>query len=256
MKLVFAGNTDVGCVRSANQDCYCIDADGRFFIVADGMGGHAGGEEASRIAVDVVKSYLEAKWDQKLSPQDLLQGAISLANEAILKDQESNPVRRDMGTTIVIIVFIESQPWYCHIGDSRLYQLRGAKLEQISQDHTWIAKAIQSGTVDIEEARSHPWRHMLMQCLGREDIEKITAAKVDFQSGDRLLICSDGLTEELSNEHIANQLKTSRSCEQAAMALINEAKAKGGRDNITVVIIASDMLDHSTEVSDAIEAEA
>ncbi len=250
MKLVFAGNTDVGCVRSANQDSYWIDTEGRFFVVADGMGGHAGGEEASRIAVDVVKNYLETKWDQELSPQDLMQAAISLANESILKDQEANPVRREMGTTIVILLFKDNQPWYCHIGDSRLYRLRGAKLEQISSDHTWIAKAIQSGTVDIEEARSHPWRHMLMQCLGREDIEEITAANVDFQPGDRLLICTDGLTEELSDERIANQLKNIRPCEEAGTALINMAKAKGGRDNITVVIITNDLQNTSDETKE------
>lgn len=242
MKLVFAGSTDVGCVRSSNQDSYHVDAEGRFFVVADGMGGHAGGEEASRIAVDVIKNYLEAKWDEQLSPQQLLQDAISLANDGILKDQESNPVRRDMGTTVVILIFKDEQPWYCHIGDSRLYRLRGAKLEQISEDHTWIAKAIKAGTVDVEEARSHPWRHMLIQCLGREDIEKITADRVDFQPGDRLLICSDGLTEELSNERIASQLKTIRVSEQATGALINAAKAKGGKDNITVVVISNELL--------------
>ncbi|AFY73779.1 serine/threonine protein phosphatase [Synechococcus sp. PCC 7502] len=241
MKLVFAGNTDVGCVRSANQDSFWIDPEGRFFVVADGMGGHAGGEEASRIAVDVIKTYLETKWDEDLAPQELLQSAINLANDAILKDQDSHPVRRDMGTTVVVLVFRDNEPWYCHIGDSRLYRLRGAKLEQISADHTWIAKAIETGTVDAEEARSHPWRHMLIQCLGREDIDRIKAAKVDFQPGDRFLICSDGLTEELSNERIANQLKTIRSCEQATTALINAAKTKGGRDNITVVIVANDL---------------
>jgi protein phosphatase len=245
MKLVFAGNTDVGCVRSANQDSYFIDLEGRFCVVADGMGGHAGGEEASRIAVDVIKSYLEAKWEQQLSPQELLQSAISLANDAILKDQEANPIRREMGTTIVVVIFIDDEPWYCHIGDSRLYLLRDAALNQISEDHTWIAKAIQSGTVDAEEARSHPWRHMLMQCLGREDIDKIKAVKIDFQPSDRLLVCSDGLTEELSNTYIADQLKVTNSCEQAAINLVNAAIDHGGKDNITVVIIDNKLPDDS-----------
>jgi serine/threonine protein phosphatase PrpC len=245
MKLVFAGNTDVGCVRSANQDSYCIDIEGRFFVVADGMGGHAGGEEASRIAVDVVKSYLEAKWEQQLSPQELLQSAIDLANDAILKDQEAHPVRREMGTTIVVVMFRDDQPWYCHIGDSRLYRLRDGIIEQISEDHTWIAKAIQSSTVDIEEARSHPWRHLLMQCLGREDIEKVRTAKVDFIPRDRLLICTDGLTEELSNNYIADQLNIINSCEQAAAGLIKAAKDKGGKDNITVVVIENDLSENS-----------
>ncbi len=249
MKLVFTGNTDVGCVRSANQDSYYTDPEGRFFIVADGMGGHAGGEEASRITVDIIKTYLEANWEQQLNPQDFLQSAITLANEAILEDQHLHPARRDMGTTVVILIFREDQPWYCHIGDSRLYRLRGAKLEQISSDHTWVARAIASGAINSEEARTHPWRHMLMQCLGREDLENITAAMVDFQPGDRLLICSDGLTEELTNERISSQLKGIRSCEQAVSALIAAAKAKGGRDNITVVIIARDLFDADAENS-------
>jgi PPM family protein phosphatase len=246
MKRAFAGDTDTGCVRSANQDSFHIDPEGRFFIVADGMGGHAGGEVASQLATEAIKNYLELQWDSS-NPQDLLQEAILLANQAILNDQDANPLRRDMGTTIVIVIFKEDEPWYCHIGDSRLYRLRGAKLEQISEDHTWVAKAVQSGTITADESRTHPWRHMLMQCLGREDIKDITALKVDFQPGDRLLICSDGLTEELTNERIASQLKSIRACDQAASALISAAKAKGGRDNITVVIISNELLSNNLE---------
>jgi len=241
MKLIFAGETDTGCVRSANQDSFHIDPDGRYFIVADGMGGHAGGEEASRLATDAIHSYLESAWSEEQSPHQLLQQAIHKANQAIISDQNANPIRGDMGTTIVIVIFKESQTWFCHIGDSRLYRLRGSKLEQISEDHTWIAKAIQAGTVDAESARSHPWRHMLLQCLGREDIKAISAEEIDIQPGDRLLICTDGLTEELSNDRIARELKNIRSCPQAARSLVEAAKAHGGRDNITVVIIANEL---------------
>jgi PPM family protein phosphatase len=241
MKRAFAGETDTGCVRTANQDSFHLDPNGRFFIVADGMGGHAGGEVASLLATEAIKNHLELQWDNA-EPQDLLQESILLANQAILNDQDANPVRRDMGTTIVIVIFKEEQPWYCHIGDSRLYRLRGAKLEQITEDHTWVARAIQLGTITAEESRSHPWRHMLMQCLGREEVKDVVADKVDFQPGDRLLICSDGLTEELTNERIASHLKSIRPCDQAASALISAAKAKGGRDNITVVIISNELL--------------
>jgi PPM family protein phosphatase len=241
MKLSFAGDSDVGCVRTSNQDSYHIDPDGRFFIVADGMGGHAGGEEASRITTESIGAYLDLEWGKNLSPQELLQQAVSKANQEILHDQSVHPVRGDSGTTVVVVMFIDQQPWFCHIGDSRLYRLRGPRLEQVSDDHTWIARAIQTGAVSSDEARSHPWRHMLLQCLGREDIKEVTAQKIDFQPGDRLLLCSDGLTEELTDERIASQLKGNRSCHKAAEALIKAAKSHGGRDNVTVVVIAREL---------------
>ncbi|MFN7357045.1 MAG: PP2C family protein-serine/threonine phosphatase, partial [Pseudanabaena sp.] len=137
MKCLFAGATDTGCVRSANQDSYYIDPDGRFFVVADGMGGHAGGEIASKIAVDSIRACLESFWDAEIDPQKLMQDAIDKANQAIINDQMANPVRSDMGTTVVLLLFRDERPWFCHIGDSRLYRLRGTKLEQISDDHTW-----------------------------------------------------------------------------------------------------------------------
>jgi PPM family protein phosphatase len=240
MKLSFAGESDVGCVRKSNQDSYLIDPEGRFFIVADGMGGHAGGEEASRIATESIGAYLSLEWGKGSSPQQLLQQAVSKANQAIIYDQNTHPVRADSGTTIVVVIFVDGQTWFCHIGDSRLYRLCDEKLEQVSDDHTWIARAIQTGAVGPEEARTHPWRHMLLQCLGREEIREVTIQKVDFQPGDRMLICSDGLTEELTDEQIANQLQENQTCETAAEELVKAAKSHGGRDNVTVVVIANE----------------
>jgi len=241
MKRLFAGATDTGCVRAANQDSYYIDPEGRFFVVADGMGGHAGGEVASKIAVDTICDCLGSLWNTEISPQQLMQDAIDKANQAIVNDQAANLVRSDMGTTVVLLIFRDKQPWYCHIGDSRLYRFRGAKLEQISEDHTWIARAIQTGVVNPDEAKSHPWRHMLLQCLGREDLKSVTAREVEWKAGDRFLICSDGLTEELSDDRIAHQLKSLRNGQQAAQSLIDSAKLRGGRDNITVVIISNEL---------------
>ncbi|MFM7887755.1 MAG: Stp1/IreP family PP2C-type Ser/Thr phosphatase [Pseudanabaena sp.] len=245
MKRLFAGATDKGCVRSANQDSYYIDPDGRFFVVADGMGGHAGGEVASKIAVDSIRACLESLWDKETDPQKLMQDAIDEANQAIINDQKANPVRSDMGTTVVLLLFRDDHPWFCHIGDSRLYRLRDGNLEQISDDHTWIARAIQTGVINADDAKSHPWRHMLLQCLGREDLKSITACEIECQSGDLFLICSDGLTEELSDDRINHQLKSIRNCQQAAEALIDAAKTRGGRDNITVVIVSNELNSNS-----------
>ncbi len=238
MKRLFTGLTDPGLVRSANQDSYYIDPTGRFFIVADGMGGHAGGQEASRIAVEAMQVYLEDNWDSAESSSALLETAFLKANRAILQDQSTHPERADMGTTAVVILFRGEESWCAHVGDSRLYRLRGAKLEQITEDHTWVARALKMGDLNIDQARVHPWRHVLSQCLGREDVRQIEVQFVDVQAGDRLLLCSDGLTEELSDHLIASHLKSIRVCEKAAAALISAAKDNGGRDNITVVIVA------------------
>lgn len=240
MKRIFTGLTDPGLVRTANQDAYYLDPGGRFFIVADGMGGHAGGQEASRIATQVIQTYLEDHWDSPELSGSLLESALLKANQAILQDQASHPERSDMGTTVVAAIFRDEQPWCAHIGDSRLYRLRGAKLEQLTEDHTWVARAMKVGDLTLEQARVHPWRHILSKCLGREDVRQIDAQPLELQPNDRLLLCSDGLTEELSDQLIASHLKSVRACDKAATALVNAAKDRGGRDNITVVIVAID----------------
>lgn len=243
MKRLFTGLTDPGLVRSANQDAYYVDPAGQFFIVADGMGGHAGGQEASRIATEVIRSYIVDRWDSSDESAELLQEAVLKANKAILQDQMAHPERGDMGTTVVIAMFREDTPWCAHIGDSRLYRLRGAKLDQLTEDHTWVARAMKVGDLSMAQARVHPWRHILSKCLGREDLKQVDVASFDYQPSDRLLLCSDGLTEELSDHLIASQLKTIRSCEKVAESLINAAKEKGGRDNITVVIVTDNPKD-------------
>ncbi len=239
MKRFFtAGMTDTGLIRSVNQDAYFVDPEERFFVVADGMGGHAGGQEASRIAIDTIRAFLTQQWETDIDSETLLQQAVLAANQAILKDQRLHPERADMGTTAVAVIFRDENPLYTHIGDSRLYRLRGAKLEQITEDHTWVARSLRMGEITLDQARVHPMRHILAQCLGRPDLEEIEVRSLSVQSSDRLLLCSDGLTEELSDQLIATHLKSIRACEKAATALINAARDHGGRDNITVVIVA------------------
>ncbi len=249
MKCFFAGLTDPGLVRTVNQDAYYLDPEGRYFIVADGMGGHAGGQEASNIATKAIQTYLNEYWDSAEASQALLEQALLKANREILADQNSHPERSDMGTTAVVLIFRKGQAWCAHIGDSRLYRLRGAKLEQITEDHTWVARAMKVGELTLDQARIHPWRHVLSKCLGREDVRQIDVQSVDIQPSDRLLLCSDGLTEELSDHLIAFHVKSIRSCEKAVSALITAAKDKGGRDNITVVIVATEAHHSQTEAT-------
>lgn len=244
MKCRFTGLSDTGLVRSVNQDAYYIDPEGRFFILADGMGGHAGGQEASWIAAQVVQSYLTEHWDSTEKTPDLLHEAFRKANQAILQDQRDHPERADMGTTAVALLFRnDKQPWCAHIGDSRLYRLRDAKLQQITEDHTWVAKALKAGVLNREQASYHPWRHMLSQCLGREDLGEVEIQPLEVESGDRFLLCSDGLTEELSDSAIATILQLPfDDGNKVATALVEAAKDRGGKDNITVVVVAVDEL--------------
>jgi len=237
MKLKFTGFSDPGLIRSSNQDAFYIDPEGRFFIVADGMGGHAGGEEASRIASMQIQKYLISNWDSSRSSDELLQSALWEANEAILKDQQEHSERADMGTTVVAVVFRPGEsPHVAHIGDSRLYRFRSSLLELITEDHTWVARALKMGDITIEEARNHPFRHVLSRCLGRDDLHEVDVQPLDIKSGDRLLLCSDGLTEELADEKIAYYLQERTALEKTALSLIEGAKEEGGHDNITVVI--------------------
>jgi protein phosphatase len=238
IKRRFTGLTDPGLPRSVNQDNYYLDPDGRFFIVADGMGGHAGGQEASQIATKQIQAYLDEHWDSDIPCDVLLQEAFDRANQGILEDQYHHPERGDMGTTAVVVAFRQDKPWYAHIGDSRLYRLREAKLEQITEDHTWVARALKVGDITLEQAKVHPWRHVLFQCLGRKDLHQIDIDLFDVQPGDCLLMCSDGLTEEVSDELISEVLQSSDTCEEAVTKLVEAAKQAGGSDNITVVIIA------------------
>jgi PPM family protein phosphatase len=235
MKSLFTGLTDKGMVRSANQDAYHIDPDGRFFIVADGMGGHAGGEEASRIAIETAQSYLNEHWEKEPDTKNLLAQALIASNDAIVADQEVNIQRADMGTTLVMILFRDDLVWSAHVGDSRLYRLRGEKLDLITEDDTWVARAMKLGQLNAEEAKVHPLRHVLSHCLGRRDLRQINIQTQSINPGDRVLLCSDGLTEEVPHDEIAIHLQAETN-ELAAQALIDAAKQHGGSDNITVII--------------------
>ena len=238
MKRSFVGATDTGVVRTVNQDSHYVDdPQGRFFIVADGMGGHAGGEEASKIATETIKAYLEENWDSEdISSEALLQEAIEKANQGILDDQSLHPERKDMGTTVVVLIFRE-QPWRVHVGDSRLYRWRDSKLEQVTEDHTWVSMAMKSGEITKEQAKVHPWRHVLSQCLGRKDLFRVDLHPLDVQAGDTFLICSDGLTEEVSDEEITTLIDSADDQKELAQELIDAAKNAGGSDNITVVMV-------------------
>jgi PPM family protein phosphatase len=235
MKSNFLDLTDKGMVRSGNQDSHYVDPAGRFSIVADGMGGHAGGEEASQIAIKTIKEHIEQNWNDSIEVSQLLEDSLLAANQAIVEDQVSNPQRADMGTTAVLILFEADRVWAAHVGDSRLYRFRDELLTQITEDDTWVARAMKMNQLTVDEARTHPLRHVLSHCLGRRDLRQVNIRTVDVQAGDMVLLCSDGLTEEVSDEEITTHLK-SKAIEELPQTLVEAAKTNGGSDNITVVL--------------------
>ncbi len=237
MKSNFLSGTDKGMVRAGNQDSFHADPNGRFCIVADGMGGHAGGEEASRIAIETIVSYIEQNWQQGSEPTILLEKSLLAANEAIVTDQQSNPARSDMGTTAVMLLFEEDKVWAANVGDSRLYRFRDGELTQITEDDTWVARAMKMQQLTAEEARTHHLRHVLSHCLGRRDLDlrPESIQTIDVHLNDLILLCSDGLTEEVSDQEIADLMRTLPLAE-LPQALIETAKTNGGSDNITVIL--------------------
>jgi PPM family protein phosphatase len=223
--------TDVGRVRTNNEDAmYTSD---RLFAVADGMGGHQGGEVASDVALrTLVESFVEPTTDGLI-------GAATEANDAIFERAAADPDLRGMGTTLVAIAPMEdsnSIAWI-NVGDSRLYLLRDGELTQISEDHSLVQEAVRSGELSPEEAQSHPQRNIVTRALGIDDEVDIDGDEVNAFAGDRYLLCSDGLTDYVDESRIASTLRRLADPTDAAHELVRLANEAGGRDNTTVVIV-------------------
>jgi PPM family protein phosphatase len=233
----FLSGTDKGMVRAGNQDSYYADPNGRFCIVADGMGGHAGGEEASRIAIETIVAFVNENWQPESDPTILLEKCLLAANEAIVADQQLNPARSDMGTTVVMLLFEEEKVWAANVGDSRMYRFRDGVLTQITEDDTWVARAMKMQQLTAEEARTHHLRHVLSHCLGRRDLDlrPESIQPIDVRKDDLILLCSDGLTEEVSDQELSSIIGSVPTAE-LPQALIETAKTNGGSDNITVIL--------------------
>ena len=234
----FAAATDTGLVRDANEDALSVDA--TLAIVADGMGGHAAGEVASSLAVEVITRQFHEN-----ETVDGLYAAVEAANLAVLTDAVANPERFGMGTTIIAIALTKDaagivSPTLVNVGDSRVYQLRDGALRQLSDDHSVAEEWVRMGRLTPEEAAVHPRRHQLTRVLGMDDVVEIDVVSVVAQPGDRLLLCSDGLSNELTPEQLVQLASPPMPLEDAVDKLVAAAREAGGRDNITVVLVEFD----------------
>ena len=237
MQLSFAGLTDQGRVRRRNEDALLQRPERGLFAVADGMGGHAAGDVASRIAVDILDDRTLAAGPDPNPGQ--VRDAIRKAHEAILRAARAESDLEGMGTTLTALQVRSGGSWLIgHVGDSRAYRLRGGALEQLTRDQTWVQQQVEAGALTPEQARTHPWAAMITCALGIEDIElEIQILEPEPRPGDLFLLCSDGLTARLRDEDLRRILGEHDALDDAARALVDAANAAGGPDNITVALV-------------------
>jgi len=228
----YAALSDVGRVRKNNEDSW--HADGRVFVVADGMGGHQAGEVASSVAVERFLGYdLE---NRHLPPMKRLNEGILAANDLLASMAAETPGLEGMGTTFTALV-LEEGAFLGHVGDSRAYLLRDGRLTSLTRDHSLVAKMVREGFLTPRQARVHPRRNVILRALGMERRLVVDLASPDLRAGDRVLLCTDGLTSGLDDEELEAILAGVEDPEECCRRLVMEANARGGEDNITVVVI-------------------
>lgn len=231
MRYVWATATHQGMARDNNEDAMFPASSGEsdagaILIVADGMGGHVAGEVASRLAVNAAASV-------EVDPAD----RVAAGNRAIREEVAREPSLEGMGTTMTLLALDTDQTaHFAHVGDSRAYLLRDGNLSQVTDDHTVAAEYVASGQISEDEARTHPQRHMLTRTLGLTRFVNIDQIELELEVGDRILLCSDGLSEMVTDDAITNALRDGQP-EEVAWALVDMANRAGGLDNITVIVV-------------------
>ena len=249
MEMDFGAQSDTGCVRENNEDSFRLAPEMNLFALSDGMGGLASGEVASRLAVDTILAHCreaEAKPALPLSggrvdgvstESNRLASAVRLANEAVHRAAQQNGNEQRMGATVVAVRFVDERMSLAHVGDSRSYRLRGSDLEQLTRDHSFVAEAMRHGHMTEQEAGSSALQSVLIRALGIDPEVEVDVTEELVMDGDTVLLCTDGLTRELSDAQIAAVLGESDDAQEAAERLIDLAKQAGGGDNITAIVL-------------------
>ena len=243
LSLTIGYNSDVGIVRTENQDCYGKfpeDSDdlrspmGQLFIVADGMGGHSGGQQASQLAVDAVQRvYFSDSGHDLLSR---LKTAFEVANREIYDHSAQKPELRGMGTTCTALALQHNRGYIAHVGDSRVYRINRRKIEQLTSDHSKVAELMREGVLTEKQAKTHPQRSILSRALGvDQSVEVDIIDEIALRPGDYYLLCTDGLAKVTDDE--IKSIVLSNSVQDACEKLINVAIDRGGDDNVTVQVI-------------------
>lgn len=240
-----AGLSDVGCQRENNEDSYLywepegseeFHHKGRLAVIADGMGGHEGGQEASRLAVETVREVYEGAAGD--DPEAALRESFVTAHARIQNFAEQHPAFYGMGTTCTAAVVRGRQIYFAHVGDSRLYLIREGRILRLTRDHSYVGRLVESGIVRAEDAETHPQRHILTAALGAgmEMAVDASEAGVELQAGDDLLLCTDGLWSVVSEDELARAVSRGAPAD-CCSALVKLARERGGPDNITLQVM-------------------
>lgn len=244
MKITAFGKSDVGKVRELNEDSFFIEGFAEekpfgFCVLADGMGGHNAGEVASSMAVDIISREILAseETDNNAEIARFLTAALDFANNEIYNESVTDSSKAGMGTTAVILYITGDIAYIANIGDSRAYILEDGSLRQLTVDHSVVQKLVESGSITAEDARVHPERNIITKALGTEPEENYDIFEIPIKPGDRLLLCSDGLSDMLTDNEIGEILNRNLSDEETGNILISEANEHGGNDNITVLLL-------------------
>jgi PPM family protein phosphatase len=253
MKITYKAVSDVGRKRKGNEDSLFVNPEQHLFVVADGMGGHAAGEIASKVAVDSINEFVcltggdeEITWpfglDENISYDgNRLKTAIRYANRKVLEAMKERSEYEGMATTVAAVLVDGEDANLAHVGDSRVYLYRADELRQLTSDHSWVNEQLQSGVISADQARSHPLRNVVTRALGGKPDLLVDMQVHKALPGDILLLCSDGLTTMIPDDEIARVMRDAGGdVGKAASALVATANAKGGEDNITVLLIRFD----------------
>jgi protein phosphatase len=248
----FYGLTDVGRVRTNNEDCLSFDEELGVMVLADGMGGYNAGEVASGMAVAFVGTEL-ARWlleaRHRLSPMHISHGirwCVDRANQSIVNTASNNQPYYGMGTTLVVGVFHEDCLILGHVGDSRCYRLRAGELTQLTRDHSLLQEQIDAGFLTVEQAMTAPGKNLLTRALGAEGPIQVEINEHEVREGDLYLMCSDGLTDMMSDALIGATLQMYEFLPDIAAELVNRANLAGGRDNIAVLLARAGLPERSS----------
>jgi PPM family protein phosphatase len=250
MKIAYKALSDVGRKRKGNEDSVLANPEQNLFVVADGMGGHAAGEVASKLAVEAINEFVcltsgdqEITWPFGLEENvsydgNRLKTAIRYANRKVLEATKERKDCEGMATTVAAVLLDGDIANIAHVGDSRIYRFRDSELFLLTSDHSWVNEQIQSGVISADQARTHPLRNVVTRALGGKADLQVDLTPSTMLPGDVLLLCSDGLTTMVSDEDIRSVIQGAEGdMEKLARDLVGEANARGGEDNITVLLI-------------------
>lgn len=230
-----AGISDIGSHRKRNEDNFYINEARQFFLVCDGMGGHKGGDVASRLAVETMQKKFQFANPDEIIPA--LRKAAAQTNEVIYKKGRSDESLYEMGTTLTAAVFYEGNMVVAHVGDSSLFLFTNGNLTKITRDHTLAEQMLNDGLLNPQDMQNNGYNHVLTRAVGVESKVDIDIYHETVKAGDWVLICTDGLTDLVTDAEIYEYLKEASDPEHTAQALVDLALAKGGYDNITIVLL-------------------